>query len=133
MKTFESKNISITIDRPWNSSYRYISDPRNLTQWASGLGHSINKIDGDWVADSPMGRIKIKFAEENKFGVLDHDVTLESGESFYNPMRVFENNEGCEVVFTLFRRPDVTDENYENDALTIKKDLTKLKQILENL
>ena len=28
--------------------------------------------------------MKVKFAEKNKFGVLDHDVTLPSGVKVYN-------------------------------------------------
>ncbi len=53
-----------------------------------------------------MGRVKVKFAEKNKFGVLDHAVTLPSGVKFYNPMRVFPNNDGRELIFTIYRRPD---------------------------
>jgi len=52
-----------------------------------------------------MGRMKVKIAEKNQFGVLDHDVTLPSGVKVYNPMRVFPNNDGSELVFTLYRRP----------------------------
>jgi hypothetical protein len=33
---------------------------------------------------------------------LDHDVTLPSGETLSNPMRVVPNGTGSEVVFTLF-------------------------------
>ena len=34
------------------------------------------KVNEDWIAESPMGTVKVKFAEKNQFGVLDHDVTL---------------------------------------------------------
>jgi hypothetical protein len=44
-----------------------------------GLSGSIQKINEDSIAESPMGRVKVKFAEKNKFGVFDHDVTLPSG------------------------------------------------------
>jgi hypothetical protein len=51
-----------------------------------------------------MGRVKVKFAEKNQLGVLDHDVTLPSGVKFYNPMRALPNNDGSELVFTLYSR-----------------------------
>jgi hypothetical protein len=35
-----------------------------------------------------MGRVGFAFAERNEYGVLDHEVTLPSGEVLYNPMRV---------------------------------------------
>jgi hypothetical protein len=78
-----------------------------------------------------MGSVKVKFAEQNKFGVLDHDVILPSGVKVYNPMRVFPNNDGSELVFTLYRRPDVSDQEFAQDAQSVEKDLAKLKTLLE--
>ena len=78
-----------------------------------------------------MGKVKVKFAEKNKFGVLDHDVTLPSGVKVTNPMRVFPNNEGSELVFTLYRRPGVSDQEFAEDAKSVEKDLAKLKTLLE--
>ena len=78
-----------------------------------------------------MGRITIEFAKKNNFGVLDHDVTLPSGEKVYNPMRVCANDKGSEVLFTLYRRPRMSDEEFTKDARTVKRDLRKLKELLE--
>jgi len=75
--------------------------------------------------------MKVKFAEENRFGVLDHEVTLPSGVKVYNPMRVFPNNDGSELVFSLYRRPDVSDQEFADDAESVEKDLAKLKTLLE--
>ncbi len=41
-----------------------------------------------------MGKMKIKFAEKDKFGILDHEVALESGVKGYKPMRVIANGKG---------------------------------------
>jgi hypothetical protein len=78
-----------------------------------------------------MGTVKVKFAEKNKFGVLDHDVTLPSGVKEYNPMRVLPNKDDNELVFTLYRRPDVSDQEFAEDAKSVEKDLAKLKTLLE--
>jgi hypothetical protein len=129
--TFPAKHISVAINRPAAEVYAFASNPENLPEWASGLGGSIRKVGDDWIADSPMGPIKIKFADTNKFGILDHDVTLPSGAIFDNPMRVFPNNDGSEIVFSLYRRPGVTDEEFMADMKTIEKDLQTLKAILE--
>jgi hypothetical protein len=58
-----------------------------------------------------MGRVGFAFAPRNEFGVLDHEVTLPSGEVFYNPMRVVPDGEACEVVFTLRQQQGMTDES----------------------
>ena len=79
-----------------------------------------------------MGRVKVKFADKNKFGILDHDVTLPSGETFYNPMRVFPNKDGHELVFTLYQRPGMSDDDFRKDEEQIITDLQKLKGLLNN-
>ena len=78
-----------------------------------------------------MGTVKVRFADKNKFGVLDHEVTLGSGIKFYNPMRILPNNNGSEVIFTLYRQADMPDQKFADDAGSIQRDLSKLKTLLE--
>ncbi|MBI2664042.1 SRPBCC family protein [Candidatus Woesearchaeota archaeon] len=129
--TKKSQHISASINCPADKIYEFASNPGNLPKWAAGLSGSIKKVKGEWIADSPMGKIKIEFAEKNKFGILDHDVTLPSGEKVYSPMRVFPNNNGGEVVFTLYQRPGMSGQMFAEDAKLVKKDLEKLKSLLE--
>ena len=129
--TFMPKHTSVSINRPAAQVYEFASNPENLPKWAAGLSGSIKKVNEDWVAESPMGAVKVKFAEKNKFGVLDHDVTLPSGIKVSNPMRVFPNNDGSELIFTLYRRPDVSDQEFAEDAKAVEKDLANLKTLLE--
>jgi len=129
--TFTAKHISVSINRPAAQVYEFVSNPENLPKWAAGLGGSIRKVDEDWIAESPMGRVRVKFVEKNQFGVLDHDITLPSGVKVYNPMRVFPNNDGSELVFALYRLPGVSDQEFAEDAKAVEKDLVKLKTLFE--
>lgn len=128
---FKSRHISMFIDRPAGEVYEYVRNPENLPRWAAGLSGSIQNIKGEWIAESPMGRIKVKFADRNAFGVLDHDVTLPSGERVNNPMRVVQNDGGSEVVFTLYQRTGMSDEMFAGDAKAVMRDLETLKALLE--
>lgn len=129
--TFKSQHISVSINRSAHDVYEFASNPENLPKWAAGLSGFIKNINGDWVAESPMGRIKVKFADKNKFGILDHEVILPSGEKVYNPMRVFPNNDGSELIFTLYHRPDMSNQMFAEDSKTVKRDMEKLKALLE--
>ncbi|HMN30100.1 MAG TPA: hypothetical protein PKE45_18250 [Caldilineaceae bacterium] len=60
--TFQSQHISVSINRPADQVYEFSSKPENLPQWAAGLSGSIQNIHGDWIATSPMGRVKVKFS-----------------------------------------------------------------------
>jgi len=125
-------HISVFIDRRPDEVYAFASDPRNLPRWAAGLARSEVRQEGDeWVADSPMGQVRIRFVPENPHGVMDHDVTLESGVAVHNPMRVVPNGDGSELIFTLCQQPDMTDEKFAEDRAAVEKDLQTLKEILE--
>ncbi len=128
----DSTHLSIHVERPASEAYDYAADPANLPQWAAGLGSSVEQADDRWFAETPGGRVEVAFAARNPFGVLDHEVTLPSGEVVYNPMRVIPDGTGCEVVFTLRRRAGMTDEDFAGDAEAVRADLATLKQILED-
>ncbi len=72
----------------------------------------------------------IRFAARNALGVLDHEVELASGLTVHNPMRVMPYGKGSEFVFSLFRQPGMTDEQFEADALAVEADLQRLKSLL---
>ena len=129
--TSESKHLSERINRPADEVYDYASDPANLPEWAPGLGSSVEQVDGRWFVDTAMGRVGFAFAPRNTYGVLDHDVTLPTGEIIYNPLRVITDGSGSEVIFTLRRLPGMSDEEFERDADAVAADLTRLKRVLE--
>ena len=105
----------MTIERPPGEVYAFVSDPKNLPRWASGLNAAV----------------KVRFVERNAFGVLDHYVKVDSGAEVYVPMRVFPNGEGAEVLLTVFRRPGTSEEKFAEDTHWVRRDLEALKQLLE--
>jgi hypothetical protein len=127
----ESRHVSALVDRPVEEVYAYVSDPTNLPAWAPGLCTSLEQVEGQWIAESGMGRITLEFVPRNEFGVLDHTVTLASGERFHNPMRVMANGSGSEVVFTVRRQVTGSGEDFERDITAVSADLTTLKRLLE--
>jgi hypothetical protein len=126
-----SLHLTVHIDRSAEEVYRFAADPARLPQWAAGLSGSIEERDGRWFADSPMGEVEVRFAAENAYGVLDHDVTLPDGTTVTNPLRVLPDGAGCEVVFTLRRGPGVTEEAFDADAAAVRTDLATLKRLME--
>jgi hypothetical protein len=128
------QHVSVTIDRRPADVYEFASDPRNLPRWAAGLVGSEVRQEGDeWVADASFGKVRIRFAPKNPFGVLDHDVRLESGVTIRNPMRVVPNGEGSEFTFTLIRQPGMSDEKFAEDKAAVERDLRTLKELLERV
>lgn len=127
-----SRHICRVIACPPQRVYGYAANPEHLPAWAAGLARSEVHREGDvLVADSPMGRVTVRFVPRNDLGVLDHDVTLPSGETVYNPMRVLAHPDGAEVVFTL-RQRDMTDAEFDRDTRIVEEDLARLAALLED-
>ncbi|WP_040524300.1 SRPBCC family protein [Gordonia effusa] len=125
-----SRHLSVVIAASPESVYDYAADPDNLRHWAAGLASSEVTRRGDaLLVESPMGTVIVRFVPHNDLGVFDHDVTLPTGETVHNPVRVLPHPDGAEVVFTV-RQRDMSDEEFERDCATVTADLNRLRQIL---
>ncbi|WP_457417593.1 SRPBCC family protein [Roseateles sp. P5_E7] len=129
----EIKVVSETVAASANEVYEFARQRENLHRWASGLASADIAEEGDhWVvADSPMGRIQIRMAPKNEFGVLDHEVTTPDGMTTHNAFRVTPVDEGCALTFVVLRAAGASDEAFEQDAAHVLKDLRALKVLVE--
>ena len=127
----KSSTISISVERDPKTVYEFVSSLENLPRWAASTFPSIKEINGEWMIDTPQGQNKVKLAERNDFGILDHYVKLPSGVEVYVPMRVVKNGDGSEVMLTVFQTTEMTNEVYAEDLQIVKKDLNQLKTVIE--
>jgi hypothetical protein len=130
--TVESRIVTVRIDRPFDKVYEFLVDPANWNLWAFGLGRNIRHSPDGWIADSGSGVARVQFTPRNSFGVVDHTVIRPSGQRVYVPMRLIANGSGCELLFTLFREPDMSDAQFASDAGFVQRDLNGLKRLLEH-
>lgn len=125
-----SHHVSRVIGASPEAVYEYASDIDNLPRWAAGLAQAEVVREGDSLfVESPMGRVEVRFVERNRFGVLDHDVTLPSGTVVTNPVRVLAHPEGAEVVFTV-RQIELDDDAFARDVAMVAADLERLERRL---
>jgi hypothetical protein len=123
-----SHHVSRVIAASPEAVYDYASDVDNLPCWAAGLAQAAVVREGDSLfLESPMGRVEVRFVERNRFGVLDHDVTLPTGTVVTNPVRVLSHPDGAEVVFTV-RQIELDDDEFARDIELVTKDLERLDQ-----
>lgn len=115
----ETRRLTVSIDRPAAEAYEFLAVPENFAKWAS------------YLVDTPEGPAELQFSDRNRYGVLDHRMTLPRGRSVYVPLRVSEYGNGCALTLTLFRRPEATDEEFRADAQSVMRDLRAAKRLLE--
>jgi uncharacterized protein YndB with AHSA1/START domain len=130
----ESRNVSVSIRRPWKEVYEAIWHPESFPKWASGLSKSsvTRQPDGTWRAVGPTGSVTIRFTDHNAYGVMDHHVLLEVGTEVHVPMRVIANMDGSDVVLTLFRQPGMSEAQFLHDVGWVERDLAALRSLLES-
>ncbi len=128
----ESRTISISINRRPAEVYEYLADPANFPKWSVFI-KEIRKEGSEWIATTPESTVRIRFTPRNEFRILDHYVTVSPQIQVYVPMRVLANPENdSEVIFTVFRLPGMSEEQYKDDIEMVLADLTGLKRVLEN-
>lgn len=126
-----SRHVSCVIHADPRRVYDIVADPDQLPRWAAGLALAEVTRDGDeLVVASPMGEVRVRFVPRNELGVADHDVTLPSGTTVTNPLRVVAHPDGSEVVFTV-RQLDLSDDDFERDCTMVAADLERLKGLVE--
>jgi hypothetical protein len=126
-----SVTLAISIARAPAEVAAFVADVTQLPRWAGGLCKSARQQGGQWRLDSGQGEVGFRFTGNTAEGILDHLVTLPDGVHVRIPLRVVPNEAGSEVLFTLFRLPDMTDERLRQDMAKVQADLQQLKQVLE--
>ena len=58
-------------------------------------------------------------------------MTTPDGQVVYLPFRLVANDTGCEALFTLYRQPGMSEDEFVRDAGLVRKDLDTLKDVLE--
>jgi hypothetical protein len=129
----ETQVVVVTAAVPARLAYDIARRVELLPRWASGLAAGVKQVDGEWYAESPMGRVRLVMAPENPFGVLDHDVTLPDGTTVHNAFRVVPvDGDSCVLTFVVVRLPGVSQESFETDLAHVHRDLLALRDFLES-
>jgi hypothetical protein len=133
MPVHAARVVHISVDRNWREVYAFASSkPGNMPRWASGLASGLKHDGEDWIGDGgPIGEIRVRFAPDNRFGVIDHTVTLADGTVVENALRVTPNHDGAEVSFVVIRQAAQDDAAFDVDAAHVAQDLAALKRLLE--
>ena len=129
---YNSHTISVYIERPVEEVYEFLLDPHNLPRWAPLYSNVFKHLGGlEWLAETHAGRRVIRFAERNPYLVLDHSIFEPGTTPRTVPMRIFENDGGSEIAYTLLQHPEISDESFASEIEWLQADFAVLKSYLE--
>ena len=130
---FKSRTIAIPILRAFDEVYEFLVEPLNFPSWASNLGADFVQVgENEWRTTTRSGPVILRFSPRNAFGILDHQVFPEGKAPVTTPMRLIENDEGCEIIYTQFQRPGMSEEAFASEVEWVTSDFEALRSLLES-
>jgi len=126
-----SEVIHLSILAPPRDVIAFLVDVHNWVTWAPWIRSITRSSARGWRFETDAGPMNVRFVEQNALGVLDHEVTLQSGVSVTNAMRVLANGSGSELLMVLFQSPDASADQFERDLEAVRDDLARIKTLCE--
>lgn len=121
-----SRTISITVEKKTGDAFDAILQiPPKMMPDAK-----INK-DGWWSFTGLHGKSKLKFNENKSLGILDHKF-IDEESSWDVPMRIVSNGNFSEVLITLNKPEEITDEQFNQRVSEINEMVNSMKNIIES-
>ncbi len=121
-----SRTIAITVERKTGDAFDAI-----LKMPPKMMPDAQINDSGWWSFTGPHGKSMIKFNENKLLGILDHQYVDEES-SWDVPMRVVSNGDVSEVVITLNKPDEITDEQFDLRVEEIAEMFTSMKNIIES-
>ena len=121
-----SRTISVTVEKKTGDAFDAILNiPPKMIPDA--------KIDdsGWWSFTGPYGKSMLKFNENKPLGILDHQYVDEESE-WDIPMRVVSNGDVSEVVITLNKPDEITNEQFDQRMQELGEMFNSMKNIIES-
>ena len=120
-----SRTISITVNRKTGDTFDAIlNSPPKMMPDAKLTS------DGWWSFSTTRGNAKLKFKENRSLGILD-PMFIDQDSKWNVPMRVVSNGNESEVIITLIKPEDLSDEQFNERMTEIEQVFTNLKKIIE--
>jgi hypothetical protein len=93
--------------------------------------HSYRILTVTIKVDTREGEVIVHFAPDNEFGVLDHSKSCKASQKSTSRSEWCRTETGTQVELMLFRRGELSEEDFDNQIALFKEDLHSLKMILE--
>ena len=121
-----SRVISITVNKKTGDTFDTILQvPPKIMP-----GAKLND-DGWWSFNGPHGKSRLKFDENKSLGILDHKYIDE--ESSWNvPMCVVASGDFSEIVITLNKPDELTDDQFDQRMAEMEETVVTMKNIIES-
>jgi hypothetical protein len=120
---------SISIAAPPQTVLELLGDARRLPDWAPAFALGVEPAGEDWLIDSGAGQIRIRVRFSLEHGTVD--LLRRKDPSRGAHMRVLNNEDGSEFLFTLVFPVGADDESIARQMTTVEAELRNVRDLCE--
>ena len=120
---------SISIAAPPETVLELLSDARRLPEWAPAFAAAVEPAGRDWLIDSGAGLLRIRVRASREYGTVD--LLRPDDQSRGARMRVLNNQDGSEFLFTLVFPEGTDDTAITLQMATIETELRTVRDLCE--
>jgi hypothetical protein len=126
-----SETVTTVLPVPSGRVFEYMSDVRNLTEWATEFARELREEDGEYRVVNNLGEFLFEIRADERTGVIDMYAGPSRDQMAVFPTRVVSLPDGrTSYSFTMFQGPGMPDELFESQHASLKREFENIEAIL---
>jgi len=126
-----SETVTTVLPAPRQRVFEYMSDIRNLPQWATEFAHELREENGEYRVVNNLGEFLFEIQADDRTGVIDMYAGPSRDQLAVFPTRAVALPDGrTSYSFTMFQAPGMPDELFESQYESLKREFANIEAIL---
>jgi len=126
-----SETVTTVLSAPRERVFEYMSDIRNLPEWATEFARELREEDGEYRVVNNLGEFLFEIRADERTGVIDMFAGPSREQLAVFPTRVVGLPDGStSYSFTMFQGPGMPDELFEAQHASLKREFENIEAIL---
>ena len=126
-----SETVTTVLPVPRERVFEYISNIRNLPEWATEFARELREEDGEYKVVNNLGEFVFEIRADERTGVIDMYAGPSREQLAVFPTRAVALPDGrTSYSFTMFQAPGMPDELFESQYESLKREFENIGAIL---
>ena len=126
-----SETVTTVLSVPRQRVFEYMSDIRNLPEWATEFARELREEDGEYRVVNNLGEFLFEIRSDEGTGVIDMYAGPSRDQLAVFPTRAVALPDGrTSYSFTMFQAPGMPDELFESQHASLKREFENIEAIL---
>jgi hypothetical protein len=123
--------VTTVLSAPQSTVFDYMSDIAHLSEWATEFAREVRREGDDIKVVNGLGEVYFRIDADPTSGVIDMFAGPSKEQMGVFPTRAVALPDGRTAYsFTMFQAPDMTDDLFEAQHASLRRELANLERLL---